>query len=504
LEDKRQYAINQKYYLTHTLNAIMKKIIPALVALLSCLYAGAQTGPLLSSGHFLLRGKVKNPSREFLEVGVSGFMGDLSESILIPPNGIFSKSIPVTHAADFYCMFDKLAVLLFALPGDTIDLSWDDREAATTLKVMASKPDRQQELNLRLELYRDFMTGFRDLNIQVRSKEVPDSVKFDLVKKHFANQIQIAQRYPLTSNSRKIYGDIYYQHINLLDVNDELLYDYKLSFKDVLGLRVADSLGVSDLYFETLEEPLFYQSKEYRDYIFDLVRFKVFDADEELAKQRTSNFTMNDCIAGAAILNSLPTIKDWYLARAILFGFAHYGFEVAEEAYRKYHTDIGPGYFRDTLEHFYKAIQRLKPGAPAPAFTLKDPDGKKVSLSDFKNKIVYIDFWGFTCGPCIYEIKNHAEKLYAKYKDKDVVFLNICVDAKQKEFKEKLKKLPFEGVHLLAEGFTNHPVCSDYNVNSVPRYIIIDKQGRIVNSTAGRPGELLNQPDNEIDKLLKP
>lgn len=160
-------------------------------------------------------------------------------------------------------------------------------------------------------------------------------------------------------------------------------------------------------------------------------------------------------------------------------------------------------YFRDTLTRFYTAIQRLRPGNAAPAITLKNLVGKPVSLSDFKNKVVYVDFWGVDCGPCLFQIKNHAPKLHARYKDKDVVFLNICVDTDEKAWKATLKTLNFGGIQLLAEGFTKNSTCIDYNVNAIPQYVLIDKQGKLVNNNAERPSELLLDEENEIDALLK-
>ena len=159
--------------------------------------------------------------------------------------------------------------------------------------------------------------------------------------------------------------------------------------------------------------------------------------------------------------------------------------------------------FRDTLQRFYESIQRLKPGSIAPSFTLKDASGKDISLSDLKGKVVYIDFWGVYCGPCIYDIKNYAGKLHEKYKDKNVAFVNICVDVNAKTWKENIEKLHLDGINLLAEGWTNHPVCAAYNVNGIPHYVLIDQEGKIVNNNADHPDRFLGDQENQIDQLLK-
>ena len=68
------------------------------------------------------------------------------------------------------------------------------------------------------------------------------------------------------------------------------------------------------------------------------------------------------------------------------------------------------------------------PGAEsAPSFTLRDLNGKQVSLSDFKGKVVILDFWATWCGPCVIEIPHFIE-LYKQYKDQGFAMVGISLD----------------------------------------------------------------------------
>jgi hypothetical protein len=72
----------------------------------------------------------------------------------------------------------------------------------------------------------------------------------------------------------------------------------------------------------------------------------------------------------------------------------------------------------------------------------------------------------------------------------------------EKDWKEGLKELKLDGINLLTEGWTNHPICVAYNVNAVPHYVLIDQKGNIVQNNAEHPNELLRKTENVIDKLL--
>ena len=146
----------------------------------------------------------------------------------------------------------------------------------------------------------------------------------------------------------------------------------------------------------------------------------------------------------------------------------------------------------------------LKKGTVAPSFTLQNEKGETVSLSAFKGKILYIDFWGVDCKPCIAEIKNHVPQLHERYKEKNVVFINICVQGSEQRWKDAITQHSLDGINLYAEGWVNNPVCKAYRVSPIPHYVLIDKHGKIAEGKAAGP-EMLNAKAgyNAIDRLLK-
>lgn len=156
-------------------------------------------------------------------------------------------------------------------------------------------------------------------------------------------------------------------------------------------------------------------------------------------------------------------------------------------------------------DKYYKSIlrkleQTQRSNKPAPDFIAYNADGKEVKLSDFKGKVVYAEFWSTTCAPCVQELPA-TKRLQERFKDKeDVVFLYISFDSPKERAEKFIKGREFTGTHLFAtKGFASD-AARKYNISSIPRYIIVDKEGRLVSDDAQRPS---NHPDRAIFEALR-
>ena len=122
---------------------------------------------------------------------------------------------------------------------------------------------------------------------------------------------------------------------------------------------------------------------------------------------------------------------------------------------------------------------------------LMSPDGKKTSLSkvlnSMKGKVVYVDFWASWCRPCCAEMEPAAE-LRERLKGKDVEFIYLSTDEDHSKMCGSLDKLKLTGCKVYR---IQNPKAAkfmyEYNINLIPRYMLIDKNGRIVNDNAPRP-----------------
>ncbi len=192
-------------------------------------------------------------------------------------------------------------------------------------------------------------------------------------------------------------------------------------------------------------------------------------------------------------------VSDFVRAKIIKDGLQYAEWQKAEQLYHEEKTNFPQSKFLASLTEIYEELKRLAPGQPAPLFTLKDIEGKEVSLSDFKGKVVYLDIWASWCGPCIAEIP-HAKKLKERMKGKDIVFLYVTIDENEKAWRDMVKNKEMEGVHLISEGGWASKINKLYGVNAVPTYFLIGKDGKIFNNRPPRPSS--PEIDKELERAL--
>lgn len=117
-------------------------------------------------------------------------------------------------------------------------------------------------------------------------------------------------------------------------------------------------------------------------------------------------------------------------------------------------------------------------------YAFKDLKGNDVSLTDFKGKYIYIDVWASWCGPCIGEIPS-LKKLEEKHKDGDVVFVSLSLDQDTEAWKKMVAKKELHGNQFHYAG--NQGFVEKFNIASIPRFILLDKEGEVLNANAPRP-----------------
>ena len=184
------------------------------------------------------------------------------------------------------------------------------------------------------------------------------------------------------------------------------------------------------------------------------------------------------------------------------------------------YASIDAAYFKseddsfEEMKAFYKeyyeerqAINRdLGKGTPSPIFNnYENYAGGTSSLEDFKGRYVYIDVWATWCGPCKKEIP-YLKAIEEKFHDRNIEFVSISVDDDKRSgsmtkaknaWKRMVAEKSLTGVQLLSDNGWETDFIKSYKISGIPRFILIDPKGNIIDPDAPRPSS------SELTKLLE-
>ncbi len=151
-------------------------------------------------------------------------------------------------------------------------------------------------------------------------------------------------------------------------------------------------------------------------------------------------------------------------------------------------------------DNILRIFKNLRVGITAPTFSLNDAKGKLHLMDDFKNKYVYLDFFSQKNTESLQEMKK-LEQIKTKYGDK-VVFISICMEGSEDEFKEFVKKNPKYN-WLLLYGAKDKNVLENYLIKAPATYYLINREGFLVQSPARKPSEGIELKFQEMFKERK-
>ena len=120
------------------------------------------------------------------------------------------------------------------------------------------------------------------------------------------------------------------------------------------------------------------------------------------------------------------------------------------------------------------------------SFSYPDINGKTVSLADLKGKYIYIDVWATWCGPCRGELPALKE-LEEKYAGKDIHFVSLSCDKNKKAWENMVTKDQLKGIQLHMG--TDRTFMDAYLINGIPRFILLDRDGKIISANMTRPSD---------------
>jgi peroxiredoxin len=146
-----------------------------------------------------------------------------------------------------------------------------------------------------------------------------------------------------------------------------------------------------------------------------------------------------------------------------------------------------------SLTIFTTGMAQPRQGMPADEIALPSTTGDTIRLSSLRGKVVLIDFWASTCGPCRASNKVYT-KLYPKYKDKGFEILAISLDESTEDWKKAIVKDKVSWPQVIDHGGREANTGRKWNIYGLPTSYLVDQEGRLI---------AMDLQKKELEKALK-
>ena len=469
----------------------MKKIIKILM--LALLFSCTNKIESVKNDKLVIAGKIENNQSQSFQVISNEFLKSNSYNVKINNDGTFQTSIPIFHYHDLNIIFDNQFLILLNKPADSVYIhilnndsvifSGDNSKTNSDLLLLNKKyatryqgaqfwqkDERFKPLEF-LQFVDDFNSSSDSLLVHYANQinASPDAIKWIQTKLKYKTSDEL---FEYGRHNMKNIPEGYYSFLdeNRFVENDDAKFCSEY-FSDFANNYFSYLLSSNDNYQNIMG--LFQQGKsiEAANVYFQLISNKKTNLITEINAAQLLFWN----------IENNPTQIDSL--------FQKYNSIFTEVAIKKQLQNS----IEEKLLNNFKTLEELSE---------KEEIGKifkKIGIEN-KNKVLYLDFWGTWCGACINEFPNSA-KLHDELNDNNIEFVYLCEPADSATWTNAVQKYNLSGTNILLNKQQKIVIQSLFNIVGIPRYMIVNKNGEIINENADRPSS--SRLKSELMKLSK-
>jgi len=383
---------------------------------------------------------------------------------------------------------------LYLFPGDSLSF---DLYSANFIKLNFNKNSKSYVYNLLLSDIQNLITTYSisKYQNQLNTLEKPGLIAFldgafealNNTVNYYVQEYKIDDSYFLNTINSQIEYSI--ASLKLYPLFNP--YSIEEQWQFLNNLKVDNE---EYLIFKNYRE--YIESYMLTDYVLERENYLIkYDAEDDLAHYKVMFELLDKLITNQKIKNSFCTE---YISKNLKYIFLITGIDEIITLYESICTDNKEkykmkSYLAELRERNLTADNKLL------RYEFEDLKGTKIYLDKYKGKYVYLDFWAPWCTPCVEEIP-YLKKLVEEYKNKDIVFVSICVWDKKENWLKYLNSnsnLTLEQLY----GGPNKDLTNPLNIFGIPHFMLLDRDGKIVSANFLRPSD--ENINRKLDDILK-
>ena len=430
------------------------------------------------SSYVRLSGEITNPNSDKITIRGNGYI----KVIDVNTNGTFDDTL-VIKEGNFTFYDTKESTAMYLAPGYRLDISLDGKEFDETLKYsgIGEKPNN---FNASYFLFNE-----KNAIDSKTYKKMENQEYFDYELKTHASLMKLLNESEI-ENEKFLEGQadkFRFQMLNNLIT--KLGEDYFAGKTKGIITQYMDS-EIDKIDFK--DSVLFASNNDYRYF---------------LSSYFVAGLTSGDLKTLELYNEELLEMQKKSIVTTLKRGISFYNMEKLDLYYQTYVKLASNDKGINRIKEKYDRIKTLKKGSPSPSFNYPDSSGKNISLESLKGKLVYVDVWATWCGPCKAQIP-FLKQLEEKYREEDIAFVSLSIDQLKNisKWKDMIVDKQLEGIQIIADKAWRSKFVTDYVIEGIPRFILIDKDGNLMDPISPRPavykeGEM--QLNEEIQKIFE-
>jgi len=438
-----------------------------------------------TSAKVYLFGKIKNPQLNELKIILfDNFISRNTSPVKtsLNENGEFTLEFNIKNPQYGLLARASSNHPIFLSPGNSLQVTMDDNRIGTTMQFKGKGAEHKNYMSTYNNRYNSiFMKA-------IRKREPLDFKQYSLgiqqeKEKFYDNYVS---SHPCSQLFKEFAAaTIKYEYL-------KMLFWYR-GFHAYMNKMHVDSVQLPDDYYDFVKKEDYHNdtaliSEEYLETVLAYVFYKI----QEEIKKPEDHFK-HSYQFGKENLSGLT--RDFFLAKML---FRQIGIErkLDEDVYKDFLMVCNSSDATKIVRDKYQKVQMIQNliGSSVPSevletslFTVAGENIKfKQVLDKNKGKVVYLDFWSIGCGPCIREMP-FSVKLKDKLVDQDVTFIYLSADKTDQSWEKGIGFSKISHGHYRMENGFNSKITKFFDIKSIPRYMLLDQDGKIVDLNAKRP-----------------